>query len=134
MARKSNTNAPRPGELTDAAGTVTVGCRLPHGLDVQVEGFGTLHFNGQHSRSIIVPEARGFHGLTSGVSADAWAALQDQYADAKWLKEGFLFAATKSKDAMKEAEELGDRDAGFNQLDPENLKGDLARIEAATEE
>lgn len=113
---------PQVDDRTDAAGTVSVACRLPAGLRVDVRGHGTLTFKGENDPSaIIVPEARGFHGITTGVPKEAWDALEVQYAGARWLKEGFVFAATKSKDVITEARDLGDRDAGFNQIDPETL-------------
>jgi hypothetical protein len=119
MARKSDsTNDDR----TDAAGTVTVGCRLPAGLSVDVPGHGTLVFKGcNDKRAIALADEQGYHGLTSGVPKDAWNALTEMYAKAPWLKNGFLFAAAKYKDAEKEARNLGARDAGFNQVDPTTL-------------
>lgn len=120
MARnKSNSAAV---DRTDAAGTVTVGCRLPAGLSVDVQGHGTLVFKGANDkRALALADEQGFHGLTSGVPKDAWEALTEQYAKAKWLTGGFVFAAAKYKDAEKEAQNLGARDAGFNQVDPETL-------------
>lgn len=104
---------------TDATGTVSVGCRLPAGLAVDVRGHGTLVFKGSNDRrAIALADEQGFHGITSGISADAWEALTEQYAKAKWLKEGFVFAAKKAKDAVAEAVDLGERDAGFNAVDP----------------
>lgn len=109
-------------DRTDAAGTVSVACRLPAGLDVEVRGHGRLAFKGENDRSTFIEkEGRGWHGITTGVPKEAWDALEEQYAGARWLKEGFVFAATKSKDVITEARDLGDRDAGFNQIDPETL-------------
>lgn len=117
-------------DRTDAAGTVSVACRLPAGLSVDVRGHGTLTFKGENDPSaIIVAEARGHHGITTGVPKEAWDALEEQYAGARWLKEGFVFAATKSKDVITEARDLGDRDAGFNQIDPETLGVESAPTE-----
>lgn len=114
--------APKVEDRTDAAGTVSVACRLPAGLTVNVNGHGTLTFKGENDPSaIIVAEARGHHGITTGVPKDAWDALEIQYAGARWLKEGFVFMAIKSKDVITEARDLGERDAGFNQIDPETL-------------
>lgn len=128
MARpQTSTGTPNRGaraeaDRTDVAGTVTVACRLPAGLSVDVRGFGVLEFKGANDRrALALADEQGFHGLTTGVPADAWNALTEQYADAKWLTNGFVFAAKKSKDAVKEAVSLGDRDAGFNPVDPTTL-------------
>ena len=115
MARPAAKN-PDP---IDVAGTVTVACRLPAGLTVAVAGYGTYTFKGSNDkRALALADEQGFHGLTSNVPADAWKALTEQYAKAKWLMNGSLFAAKKSADAVKEAQALGDRDVGFNPLDP----------------
>ena len=115
---------PQVDDRTDAAGTVTVACGLPAGLSVDVRPFGIQHFKGMNDRTaFIVPEGRGFHGLTSGVPKEVWEALEIQYAGARWFTEGFLFAATKSKDAVTEAIEIGQRDGGFAQIDPEAIPG-----------
>lgn len=117
MARTRNTDS--SDDRTDAAGTVTVACRLPSGLSVDVRDHGTLVFKGANDkRALALADEQGYHGLTTGVPAAAWAALEEQYAKAKWLTNGFLFATTKAKDAAKEARERGERDAGFNPVDP----------------
>ena len=125
-AKTRKAAAPKTEDRTDAAGTVSVACRLPAGLkvDLRAEGYGELYFKGENDPSaIIVAEARGHHGITTGVPKEAWEALLAHpiYSRAKWLKEGFVFAATKSKDVITEARDLGERDAGFNQIDPETL-------------
>lgn len=117
-------------DRTDAAGTVSVACRLPAGLTVYVEGHGALTFKGENDRTTFLEkEGRGWHGITSGIPKDAWDALEVQYAGARWLKEGFVFMATKSKDVITEARDLGERDAGFNQIDPESLGVEKAPTE-----
>lgn len=131
MSRPQNSNtAARAGaraqadaaDRTDAAGTVTVACRLPAGLSVNVAGYGVLEFKGANDRrALALADEQGFHGLTTGVPAEAWNALTEQYADAKWLANGFVFAAKKSKDAAKEARNVGPTDAGFNPVDPATL-------------
>lgn len=109
-------------DRTDAAGTVTIGCRLPAGLVVPIDGHGVLTLKGcNDKRALALADEQGFHGLTSGVPKDAWDALTKQYATALWLRNGFVFAAAKYKDAEKEARNLGARDAGFSQIDPATL-------------
>lgn len=127
---ESKFEAPR-----DSAGTVTIGCRLPAGLRIErVPGYGTIMFKGcNDDRALQLFDEYGGHGITSGVPADAWAWIQDNYAKAKWLTSGAVFAATKVKDATKEARERGDHNVGFNGLDPEALPNkieDAAREEA----
>lgn len=121
MSRTSRRTA---DDRTDAAGTVTVGCRLPAGLRVNVVVDGepvSLYFKGANDkRALALADEQGFHGITSGVPEAHWKAVEAQYPKAKWLTEGFVFAAGKHKAAVAEAQDLGARDAGFNPLDPEN--------------
>lgn len=120
----------RAAERTDAAGTVTVACRLPCGLGVPVQGFnmltdgtvvaiegqGLLRFRGANDRTAMVDESG--HGLTSGIDAKAWAALERQHANAPWLTAGAVFAKRKAADARAEAQERAEVNVGFNGVDP----------------
>lgn len=115
---------------SDSSGTVTIACRLPAGLRIEnVPGHGTIMFKGSNDqRALQLADEYGSHGLTSGIPADAWAWIQTTFAKAKWITSGAVFAATKVKDATKEARDRGDHNVGFNGLDPEELP---AKIEDA---
>lgn len=121
MARNSNRNA--ADDRTDAAGTVSVACRLPAGLivDVVVDGNPVrLAFKGANDpRALALADEQGFHGITSGVPAAHWKAVEEQYAEAKWRTSGALFAAGKLKAVVSEAQDRGDVNVGFNAIDPE---------------
>lgn len=129
MSRKTTKNIPDVPRIGDAPGTVSVGCRLPAGLRVHVAGHGDLVFKGTNDpRALALRDEYGYHGITSGVPAAAWDALTEQYAKAKWLTSGAIFAARKVADVLAEANEKADENAGFDPIDPTNLpKG----IEAA---
>lgn len=49
------------------------------------------------------------HGLTSGVPAEAWDWVVNHpfYSQSRWFKSGAVFATTKAKDAVKEAQDRG---------------------------
>lgn len=134
MARPKKTED--SNDRTDASGTVTIACRLPAGLRFEnVPGHGTLMIKGCNDDfALKMADLQGYHGLTSGFPADAWDWIQNHpfYSKSKWLKGGFVFAVTKHKDAVKEAQNRGDHNAGFNGLDPEELPAkieDAARAE-----
>jgi hypothetical protein len=108
------------------AGTVTVGCKLPHGLElrvfemeerdeavigggtrvvkvarsagtsVQINGNAVPH--GQAPRHQIV----GGFAITSGVDADFWAKWLEQNKDSAIVKSGLIFAAAKAEDIKTE--------------------------------
>ena len=69
----------------------------------------------------LLADEYGYHGITSGVPAAAWDALLEQYAKARWLTRGAIFAARKVADVLAEATEKGDENVGFNPLDPDDL-------------
>ncbi len=138
MARnRSNQNTSQ--QPSDSAGTVTVACRLPAGLRFEnVPGIpgGVLMLKGSNDDwALKMADEYGEAGLTSGVPAEAWAYIESHpyYSKSKWYKNGAVFAATKSKDVIKEAQNRSDEKTGFERLDPEELPAkieDAAKAEA----
>lgn len=136
MAKPKNTSS--SAQPSDSAGTVTVGCRLPAGLRIEnAPGHGTIMFKGSNDDwALKMADEYGEAGLTSGVPADAWDWISNHpfYSKAKWFKSGQVFAATKAKDAIKEAQNRADETSGFEALDPEELPAkieDAVKAEAA---
>lgn len=135
MSRKPNRST--SAQPSDAAGTVTVACRLPAGLRIEnVPGHGTIMFKGSNDEwALKMADEYGEAGLTSGVPADAWDWISNHpfYSKSKWFKSGAVFAAVKSKDVIKEAQNRADETTGFEALDPEELPAkieDQARADA----
>lgn len=133
MARPKNTsNSSQP---SDASGTVTVACRLPAGLRIEnVPGHGTIMFKGSNDDwALKMADEYGEAGLTSGVPTDAWEWISNHpfYSKAKWFKSGAVFAAVKSKDVIKEAQNRADETTGFEALDPEELPNKIEDAVAA---
>lgn len=133
----SNTKRRTAAQPSDAAGTVTVACRLPAGLRIEnVPGYGTIMFKGSNDEwALKMVEDYEAHGLTSGVPAEAWEWIKNHpfYSKAKWMTSGAVFATTKAKDAVKEAQDRGQTTTGFEPLDPEELPAkieDQARADA----
>ncbi len=138
MARnKSNQNTSQ--QPFDAAGTVTVACRLPAGLRFEnvpgVDG-GVLMLKGSNDDwALKMADEYGEAGLTSGVPAEGWAFIESHpyYSKARWFTSGSVFAATKNRDVIKEAQNRADEKTGFEGLDPEALPAkieDAAKAEA----
>lgn len=135
MARKPNTSS--SSQPSDSAGTVTVACRLPAGLRFEgVPGMpgGVLMLKGSNDDwALKMADEYGEAGLTSGVPAEVWAYIETHpyYSRAKWFKNGAVFAATKSKDVIKEAQNRADETTGFEGLDPEALPNKIEDAVAA---
>lgn len=94
---------------------VTVACKLPHGLIIQIPGAAPVRLNGANSSNVI-----GGHGLTEGVDKeffDKWASI---YKDFKPLKLGLIFAQEKAASAQAQAKEQAANKTGFEGLDPQN--------------
>lgn len=108
MARSSS-KAASPSD------TLTIACRLPQGLHIQLQQHKlNLKLHGEHS-----PYAVGGFGLTRNVPAAQWAIIEEVFAEALWLKNGFVFAMTSPESAADKATDQKDVNAGFNPIDPE---------------
>lgn len=111
------------------AGTVTVACKLPNGLVLQVctmvpgvepvmgGGFREvmksqrvgpqIRINGYARPAMTAPRApmsQGF-ALTEGVDADIWEAWLDQHRDADYVRNGLIFAHATREDVKAQARE-----------------------------
>jgi hypothetical protein len=92
--------------------TVTVGCKLPHGLHLDLNG-KRVTLAGANSSSIV-----GGHGITENVDKeffDRWMALHKVSAA---VKNGLIFSHEKTGNVKAEAEEKKKNKTGFEGLDP----------------
>ena len=97
---------------TKPADMLTIACKLPQGLTVQLPDGSTIKLNGAHS-----PFAIAGFGMTD-VKASAWAVVEKQYAEAKWLTNEVVFAMGDKESAVDKAEERKDEKSGFEPVDP----------------
>lgn len=91
---------------------VSVACKLPHGLILEVEGKPPVQIKGALHRDAIA----GF-GITK-VDKEFFEQWAKQYAEFKPLKDGLIFAQDREDSARREAEEKKDEKTGFEGLDP----------------
>lgn len=121
--------------------TVTVACKLPHGLMLEVVDeavFRDIHpQNGVMARpagerirvngcarpvGVPLPEdvaqVVGGFALTPGVPADFWAAWLKQNKDAPFVKAGMIFAHEKAGSVVSEAKEKREVLSGFEGMNP----------------
>jgi len=129
-----------------AAGeTVTVACRLPHGLVLRaykeftvhepVMGVGTREvkvFRATGEQFIIkgfshpqngAPKAlmEGGYALTPGVPKDLWEHWKSLHGNSMMVKNGLIFAHAKTENTQAEAKEKKDVKSNLERLDPEKL-------------
>lgn len=92
--------------------TVTIGCKLPNGIIMQVEGHKDVRINGWNNNAIIGAD----HGLTEDVPAAVWEAWSNLHAESKLVKGGFIFATKNEREAKAKAKDQKDNKSGHEQL------------------
>lgn len=100
--------------------TVTVGCKIPNGLHLDLGG-KRVTLNGSHSSRVI-----GGYGLTEGVPADFFEAWLQTYADSPAVTNGLVFAQENAADVRAQALDQADIRTGLEPLDPTKPGRDLA--------
>jgi hypothetical protein len=137
---------------TTGTATVTVACRLPHGLVCQVhtltkksepvmgggyrdvdiwvptgEEFtlkGTAHPQDQAPKAEM---ASGF-ALTHGIRKDWWEAWSAQYRKFPAIEQGLIFAAPHKAKVVDECKEKAGLKTGLERIDPNNPPQEFARF------
>lgn len=124
-----------------AKDTVTVGCKVPQGLVLDIYGAPETHRAGitpTAIRSFTLKGSRfpkndagvavkqwnvqggdaGF-GITEGVPADFWAAWLEQHKDSELVTNGIVFAVGTVADAEAEAKSRETVKSGMEPIDPD---------------
>jgi hypothetical protein len=92
--------------------TITVGCKLPHGLIIEVDGHAVT-LNGKNSSNVI-----GGYGLTEGVDKDFFGKWMSANRDSAAVKNGLIFAQDRADSARSEAKERKGVKNGTEGIDP----------------
>lgn len=92
------------------AEVVTVGCKLPNGLVVEIEGY-TVTLNGANSSNVI-----GGYGLTEGVDKTAFDKWLKAHANQPYVKNELVFAQAKTNSAQDKAQENASVKTGLEGL------------------
>lgn len=135
-------------------GTVSVGCKLPAGLILQVfemrEGSELVMGGGVRSVKVAqrlekavrlngsatvfgtAPEHQivGGYGITDGVDAEFFDLWQKQNADSEIVQKRLVFACSKNDAVMSEARAGRDVKSGLEPIDPNNLPKGIAKFDA----
>lgn len=91
--------------------TVTIGCKLPNGIVMQV-GEARHRINGWNNNEI----AGLSHGITRDVPEDLWDAWRAEHADAKFITNGIVFAETSEARAKDKSKDRKEQKTGHEQL------------------
>lgn len=94
--------------------TVTVGCKLPNGLIIEVGG-QSVELNGANASNIV-----GGHGITYDVDADFFNAWLEAHQDRDMVKNGFVFAHEEAKNTKAEAREKADNETKLEAINPDD--------------
>lgn len=92
--------------------TVTIGCKLPNGILMEL-GDKQVVINGANSSEII-----GGHGLTENVDKSFFDAWMERNKELKFVKIGHIFAHEKTASTKAQAKERAKEKTGLEPLDP----------------
>lgn len=104
--------AKNPNAAPASAAKVVIGCKLPHGLILTVNGV-SVALNGTNSTDIV-----GGYGITPDVDSaffDAWCRANSQHPA---LGGGFIFAHGTTAEAKAQAKDNAENRNGFEGIDP----------------
>lgn len=128
---KTNTKAfekPVGTKKTTQGNTITVYCKLPHGIRYNLPDGSTLRLIGSLGEERSPLQVSGMpgrdsvagFGVTKNVDAEAWAWVSEHYGDSAAHKNGHVFAqeSNDAKSGAAEASEKADEKTGFEPIDP----------------
>jgi hypothetical protein len=127
-------------------GTVTVACKLPNGVILELKGKGRVTVRGNAVEALppTVPGERrrsvqplapalivsGGYALTPDVDEDFWNAWVETYAGLEIVEKGIIYALPRAADARAKSREMGDLKTGLEPIDPGNMGPGLERVGA----
>ncbi|MDE3023343.1 MAG: hypothetical protein KGI54_16090 [Pseudomonadota bacterium] len=101
--------------------TVTVGCKLPHGLILEI-GKQKYVLNGAHTAQVL-----GFNGerigITHNVDKDFFDKWMETHKEYQPVKAGLIFAHEKEANVIAEGKEKKKVKTGFEAIDPDKPGG-----------
>ena len=112
-------------ETPKASGdTVVVGCKLPHGLIVDLNGT-SVTLNGANTSHVV-----GGYGMTYNVDRSFMLAWLDAFKGFEAVKRNLIFIQEKPKSAYANAKEQSDISTGLERIDPDKPETVMANVEA----
>jgi hypothetical protein len=108
--------------------TVTVACKLPNGLQLELKGHPPVKLNGTAVHYGTPPVAVNGVALTHNVDADFWARWSKEYKNYTPVRLGLIFAGANDSDVIAQAAELRDVKTGLEPLDQDNPGQGLEKV------
>lgn len=103
--------------------TVTVGCKLPHGLVLELDKQSVV-LNGANSSTII-----GGYGLTEGVDKAFFDAWMEKNEHLPFVRNQTVFAQAKTEDARASALEKAGEKTGFEGMSDADMPAGVSKVE-----
>jgi hypothetical protein len=123
--KQANAQGPNKSNSTD---TVTVGCKLPHGLMLKLtkhgEGSRQYRVRGSNASNIV-----GGFGITEGVPRDFWDEWVKHHAAISIVKQGLIFALGDKASVQDKAKEYASLANGLEALDPNKTPEGIKTLE-----
>ena len=119
---------------TNSTDTVTVGCKLPHGIHLDIynadgataeeraEIIARVTLTGQNGTEIV-----GGHGITPGVSKAHFEEWMRRNKNHPAVRNGLIFAHDNASKTVAEASEKTDTKNGFEPIDQGRLPAGIER-------
>lgn len=104
------------------AGTITIGCRLPHGLTIYHPADPKRRITLRGLNSTIIKGIRQASYVLTDVDAELWSAWKTFYKGYPPLENGAIFEAKNANDAQAIGKEVEKEKTGFEPLIP-NTEG-----------
>ncbi len=103
-----------------AATTVTVACKLPHGLHLDLPQRGDRPHKRVTVKGCNARDSVAFgYGITEGVPKDHWDEWLSMHKDMVMVKNQLIFAHVQSASVTDMAKENAKRKTGLEGIDPE---------------
>ena len=106
---------------------VTVGCKLPNGITIQVDGT-KITLKGTNSSNVI-----GGYGLTEGVDKAFMDEWLKRNAGITMVQKKFVFIQKNEKDAKAQAKDNAENKTGMEPMNPDKPGKGLEKADGAGE-
>lgn len=118
---------PTQEELKGRSKFVTVACKLPHGLWMEVNEPGQpsvkMLARGVNSSDII-----GGYGLTDNIPRDFWEAWYENHKALQFVQKNLIWAIKDRQSAQSKAKELAELRHGMEPLNPDAMPENLEKV------